>query len=884
MINLITTKVELLLLISKQQEEFTTNDKEFKLISNYEELMKVISEVNKRPDENIFKFIYSYKNLIHSFTLYENEECININDFKLKNEFAEFYYLDRLILDEEEIGNYEYDHSFIKKVNEFFKMNDAKNDSKLQKVFISKIYFDIVKNFRYLDNYDKEINGKNVEIIKNEIDEVIAKNVDVFKEFDLDINEKNVKSIKNDYIYCYIIISLIKHNKFGDYNYLCNLIKEMDLEHINIGTIILNSLKETLDKNNDFMKQYLVESEEDLYNETKINFYYILFKFILKSSIFLYHIPFLVETRNIILNLIKFHKISYDELKGEIEVKLKFVLEAFSDSEHYFQNDNVIKEKINKLKEVLNYYQRYLFESKTNEIEQIEEHIRKKNIGSKFLIEYEKAVKANNFYPIIKNIYYTSNNKEIDSEKNLNNNFKNWETIYKMIKDYKYKKLKKKEIIYKLMIDEKSKDMFSRIFTKDEIDSFINHVKEIENKENKVQKEEKNDLQQIMEDSIIDDTDYFKDLNKTQPNNGEMEIQTEKNGSQQNDNSSINYIQHDEAHKSLSNIINLKINETLANHILYKCSIEFLNKKKYAKDFMKVDNIQCGANNQNIPVSEFDNFLYASLNSENVNTEMTKNCYKLAKFIEDFKKRIEEGFKNNYPLRVKLELTNTQQKDNDDSIYHFDALYTFYKPYTNKVKSFSYREENVLINGINTLEFNCKMDSINHEKCRNPIDEFISNSLYKKIAEGLLNKCTIEYVKEYYLNGPYLIIKAVNIGDNKEEIEIEKFKKFKYLAMDFENIDEEIFKNIYKIVKFINNFENKIQYKFKNEEVFHLTLELTNTKKINYDDLYVINASIIYDNPSTYEELYYAELNFLIKKENRVFSEFFEQGNGNANN
>ena len=132
MINLITTKVELLLLISKQQEEFTTNDKEFKLISNYEELMKVISEVNKRPDENIFKFIYSYKNLIHSFTLYENEECININDFKLKNEFAEFYYLDRLIMDEEEIANYEYDHSFIKKVNEFFKMNDAKNDNEKQ--------------------------------------------------------------------------------------------------------------------------------------------------------------------------------------------------------------------------------------------------------------------------------------------------------------------------------------------------------------------------------------------------------------------------------------------------------------------------------------------------------------------------------------------------------------------------------------------------------------------------------------------------------------------------------------------------------------------------------------------------------------------------------
>ena len=37
---------------------------------------------------------------------------------------------------------------------------------------------------------------------------------------------------------------------------------EMDLEHINIGTIILTPLLEILDEKNNYIKQYLIKSKK----------------------------------------------------------------------------------------------------------------------------------------------------------------------------------------------------------------------------------------------------------------------------------------------------------------------------------------------------------------------------------------------------------------------------------------------------------------------------------------------------------------------------------------------------------------------------------------------------------------------------------------------
>jgi len=96
--------------------------------------MKIIQEINEDPNENIFKFIFSYRSLIHEYILYNEEQTIKIDNFKLKNQFAEYYYLSELIKDNEEIVNYEYDFEFIKKYYELLKLIKIKKEYKLQKI------------------------------------------------------------------------------------------------------------------------------------------------------------------------------------------------------------------------------------------------------------------------------------------------------------------------------------------------------------------------------------------------------------------------------------------------------------------------------------------------------------------------------------------------------------------------------------------------------------------------------------------------------------------------------------------------------------------------------------------------------------------------------
>ena len=62
------------------------------------------------------------------------EQTIKIDNFKLKNQFAEYYYLSELIKDNEEIVNYEYDFEFIKKYYELLKLIKIKKEYKLQKI------------------------------------------------------------------------------------------------------------------------------------------------------------------------------------------------------------------------------------------------------------------------------------------------------------------------------------------------------------------------------------------------------------------------------------------------------------------------------------------------------------------------------------------------------------------------------------------------------------------------------------------------------------------------------------------------------------------------------------------------------------------------------
>ena len=124
-------KSRLLLLLSKQQGEFLADDSKFNIKLNYEELMKIITNINENPNENIFEFIYSYKQIIHTI-LYNEDENINIDNFKFKITFAKLYYLYLLIKENKEIINYEYSFQFIKRIYNLIK--NIKQNNKLLKI------------------------------------------------------------------------------------------------------------------------------------------------------------------------------------------------------------------------------------------------------------------------------------------------------------------------------------------------------------------------------------------------------------------------------------------------------------------------------------------------------------------------------------------------------------------------------------------------------------------------------------------------------------------------------------------------------------------------------------------------------------------------------
>ena len=758
------TKSRLLLILSKQQGEFLSNDSQFKIISNYDELNKILLKVNENHNENILEFIYSYKSIIHNNILYKEEKTINIGNFKLKNIIAEYYYLYLLIIEEAEIINYEYSFEFLKKVYSFLKNINSKSNYKLLKIVISKIVLEIINNFCETDNYNEDINGEEIQIFKNEINSIVKNNLDVFKELNLNINEENITSFKANDIICEFLISLIKQNKLDNYEYIYSFLEQMDLLNIRIGKDILERLKIVLDKKNDYMKPYIIDSKDHLSDESRINFYYILFKFILKDPIYIYQIDFLIETRNRILNIIKSNKFTYDNTLNNANLeKLKYVLETFAGSQYFFQNSEEIKDTLSKLKEVLTYYQFYLFESKKKEIEEVKEHIKKQNIQSKYLAEYDEALQANNAYPLIKNIFYISNNKEIKSENDLNSNYKNWIVMHKCIKEGKLKKLKKKDILKKIFTDENNKDMLLKVFQQNEIDNFIKLLKESEkeNKKKDVLSVDINDRNETMEEAPPTIQNKIHIFNNVKDN--EVKVNGINGISLKNNQNNVekNYVNNSssESTKSTSSPSSSEENEndkknkenkenknkieyifvdnhkyknefsTFADKILNKCKIYLSLKKNGDKNYLVINKVIIGQNNLSMNVEKFKDYVKSSMEIK----ILKDNSYKFANFINEFEERIVDEYNNNFYFDINIEIKNTD-KPNSDGSFNIDALYTCLLPVDGK--ELKYRENNILLYGIesNLQGFNFMIIDLNQEKFKNEI--YKENNLNDNIKKS----------------------------------------------------------------------------------------------------------------------------------------------------
>ena len=261
----------------------------------------------------------------------------------MEKRLSSYFYLSLLIKYNPGANDYTYSMDFIKQINDLQKNN---KDKVYKKIIISKIILELIDNYKQTDNYvedeDNDLNEIN-EYNNNILEENIYT---LNKEIGSKIDTKFLINKKVDEIYSEIIRCLIISKKFNEYNYIYNIINELDLENINITQKIFDEISKTLNNKNG-MNYYIISNIDDLNDKNKINFYYILFKYILKNSIYIYQINFIYNTKKVLLKIVKtsdkLYNLINDKNDSDIKERIIYIINTFTDNEYYnvkFINNN----------------------------------------------------------------------------------------------------------------------------------------------------------------------------------------------------------------------------------------------------------------------------------------------------------------------------------------------------------------------------------------------------------------------------------------------------------------------------------------------------------------------------------------------------------------
>ena len=670
--------------ISDQKYKKIDNKLLEKLLPNYESIKKII-------DLNIpetIKFLYNNKEYIHKI-LYIAEENISIETcdrFKNeKNNLSYLFYLNLLIAEDSQSINYIFSFDFINNIFNIFK---NLKEEKYKIILLSKIIIELINNLENDDKYVENENEKSIKSIKKLCEEQINNNINIFKENNLDLKvEEKVKEIKSnkiDKLYIKIIVGLLKNKELSDkyiYN-IYNIINQLDLEKINLSKIILDELFSNLD---DDLKKNLLSSEKDLNNENKINFYYIILKYILKNSFYIYQIPILLRTKKIILNLLRRNKILYNnENKDMKENKLLYIIKIFADSEYYFQQ--ISENEIVKLKEILNYYKNILFKSKKEEIISIENIIKNnKGFCKEYLKDYNEAIKNNKRFPIIKYLYNNENNNA-DDEEQIKKNFKDWNNFEEMIKKRDIRKINDK--IYLKFLEyfnnKKNQDILLDIFNKEDYDYI---------KQEKNQKEtEENSLYLV---NIKNKDNNLKNNNISFKNNDVMEEKSDsywKNNNAVLNSQDINYsylcnsqmhsnilndIRNENNIEEISDSTKINLNSSKIEDILTKFTliipinennINNCQNNDYNFENSEIDNNTIDINLLDTYIKEYENKKNKNYQDSDYSTYISK-LKKLREFIDIiFEKIKKKKFQSKNKLKIILTFEKDSQKSNEEFI------------------------------------------------------------------------------------------------------------------------------------------------------------------------------------------------------------------------
>ena len=279
------------------------NDSMNKLISNYEDIIYVFKNYKMK-----YCKIFCFNDNI-SLILGDEDKNIIVEKRDLNN-LSELFFLSLLISSKKNSIKIDYEYSFenIKLLSDYLNsLSKNKKSLPFRFLIICKIVNDLFFNFKGQDEYDES--EEKIVLMEEEINKIIddVVNLDLFK------NEKNIYKFdlneNIDSIYLKILISLIENNKFDIIDNCLGIMEQLDLINIDITETIFDGLNKIINKKNKLMEKYTINEKKDLEDKIKINFYYILFKYILKNKYFMYNNKFLFENYKRIKKIVKKYKI-----------------------------------------------------------------------------------------------------------------------------------------------------------------------------------------------------------------------------------------------------------------------------------------------------------------------------------------------------------------------------------------------------------------------------------------------------------------------------------------------------------------------------------------------------------------------------------------------
>ena len=268
------------------------NDPLQEIISDYKEVEKY-RELN---ETNFFK--ESFLNISNIQKILHIEDKIIYVEFKNQT-LTELYYLTKLICKNISSIDFSFTFDFIKKIH-----NININENKaFRKIILSKIILELIDNYKNLDIKDI-IDEEEIENIVNKNRLYISENINYLSQIGLNYNEKDIEKIDIEDLYVEIVYSLIKSDKMK-YKELSKIFNQIDLGSIDISKKIYEKYLEKLfnNSNDNKLEQYAIK-EDRFINLKRINFYYILFNYILKDSYYIYQNQFLLQARKTIINAI----------------------------------------------------------------------------------------------------------------------------------------------------------------------------------------------------------------------------------------------------------------------------------------------------------------------------------------------------------------------------------------------------------------------------------------------------------------------------------------------------------------------------------------------------------------------------------------------------